>query len=182
MGKVLSAESTSPCSSAMPRPREGGLEEQVLATDLVQCDPSLLMLPCTGSLERCEEEVGECMGFDVEAPFFVSCKRAAVSGTLSISCHLSELQAGAGVIESTAFSGLSKRLASGSILSVRRRTSRASVTEALESSSPSRKTGSITRSQKNWPPISTREVNRTPPPPKLAPQFRFSYLGRDPPL
>lgn len=88
------------------------------------------------------------MEFDVEAPCSASCKRGAVSGKSSISCHPSELQGGAGVVESTIFSGLSKRPASGSVLSVRRLTSSASAVEALESSSPSRKIGSSTPRQK----------------------------------
>jgi hypothetical protein len=55
------------------------------------------------------------MEFDCEAPCSASRKRGAVLGKSSISCHSSEL-GGAGGVESTAFSGLSKRPASGSML------------------------------------------------------------------
>jgi hypothetical protein len=51
--------------------------------------------------------------FDVEAPCPASGKRGAVSGKSSISCHPSELQGGAGVVELKAVSGLSKRPAPG---------------------------------------------------------------------
>ena len=144
------------------------------------------------------------MEFDVEAPYSASYKRGAVSGKSSISCHLSELQGGAGVIESTAFSGLLKRPTSGSILSARRLTSSASATEALESSSPSRKIRLSTPRQKKLAVyfhnrrcsirayLDSRLSHRfaltcsnwqSPPSPlKLPPQLRPSYLGLDPPL
>jgi hypothetical protein len=53
------------------------------------------------------------MEFDVEAPCSASRKRGAVLGKSSISCHPSELQGGAGVVESMAVSRPSKRPAPG---------------------------------------------------------------------
>jgi hypothetical protein len=58
------------------------------------------------------------MEFDVEAPCSAGRKRGAVSGKSLISCHLSGL-GGAGVVESMAVSGLSKRPASGAVLLAR---------------------------------------------------------------
>ena len=143
------------------------------------------------------------MEFDVEA-CSASGKRGAVSGMSSTSCQLSELQGGAGVVESTAFSGLSKRPVSGSLLSARRLTSSASDAEALESLSPSRKIGSSTPRQKKQAVyfhnrrcsvrayldsrLSHRFVLTCPgrqrprSPLKLPPQTRPSCLGVDPPL
>ena len=161
------------------------------------------MLSCNGSLDRREEGVWGYMDFNVEAPCSASCKRGAVLGKSSISCHPSDLQGGAGVVESTAFSGLSKRPATGSVLSAQRLTSSASATEALESSSPSRKIGSSTSRQKKlavyfhdrrWSArayldsrLSHRNVltcsgRQSPPSLKLPPQLRPSCLGLDPPL
>ena len=84
------------------------------------------------------------MEFDVEAPCSASGKRGAISGKSSISCHLSELQGGARVVESMAVSRLSKRLAPGAIitLSARRALSLPSASEALKSPSPYRTIGS----------------------------------------
>jgi hypothetical protein len=94
--------------------------------------------------------------FGVEAPCSASRKRGAGSGKSSISRHPSELRGGAGVVESMAVSGLSKSPAPGAVaLSARRLTSLASASEALKS--PSRRIGSSTPCQKNWPSISTTE-------------------------
>jgi len=141
------------------------------------------------------------MEFDVEAPCSKSCKHGAVSGKSSISCHPSELQGGAGVVESTAFSGQSKRPASGSILSARRLTSSASAAEALESSSPSRKIGSTPHQKKLAVYFHNRRCSvsayldsrlshrfvltcsgrQSPPSPlKVPPQLRPSCPGLDP--
>jgi hypothetical protein len=75
------------------------------------------MLSCNGLLKR--REGGAYIEFDVEAPCSASCKRRAVSGESLILCYPSEL-GGTGVLESTAFSGLLKRLASGFVLSTLR--------------------------------------------------------------
>ena len=144
------------------------------------------------------------MEFGVEAPCSASCERGAVSGEPSISCHLSELQGGAGVVESTAVSGLSKRPASASVPSARRLTSSTSASEALESPSASRTIGSSIPRQKKLVvyfhnrrcsarayldsrlsyrfalPCSGRQSR--PSPLKLTPQLRPSCLGLDPPL
>jgi len=97
--------------------------------------------------------------FDVEAPCSASGKRSAVSGKLSISCHPSELQGGAGVVGSMAVSRLSKRPAPGvaATLSARRALLLTSASEALESPSPCRTIGSSTLCQQHWPSISTTE-------------------------
>ena len=70
------------------------------------------------------------MESDVEGPCSANHKRGAVSGKSLISCHPSGLR-GAGAVESTAFSGLSKRPAAGFIL-LARRLSSTSASEALE--------------------------------------------------
>jgi hypothetical protein len=145
------------------------------------------------------------MEFDVEAPCSASGNRRAVSWKSSISCHPSELQGGAGVVESMAVSGLSKSPAPGAVaLSARRLTSLASASEALKSLSPSGTIGSSTPCQKNWPSISTMEGvvgaahldsrlsyrfaltcsgrQSHPSHLQLPPQLRPSCLGLDPPL
>jgi len=104
------------------------------------------MLSCNGSLKR--RKGGACMEFDVKAPCSASRKCRAVLRESSISCHSSKLKEGAEVVESTAFSELSKRPASGSVLSAQRLTSLTSASEALESSSLSRTIGSSILRQK----------------------------------
>jgi hypothetical protein len=95
---------------------------------------------------------------DVEAPCSASGKRGPISGKSSISCHPSELQGRAGVVESMAVSGLSKGPAPGTAaLSARRALSLTSASEALESPSPCRTIGSSIPCQQNWPSISTTE-------------------------
>ena len=81
------------------------------------------------------------MEFDIEAPSSASRKRGAGWWRSSLSCHISGLRV-AGAVESTAFSGLSKLRASGSVLSARGLTLSTSVLPALKSSSLSRITGS----------------------------------------
>lgn len=151
-----------------------------------------------------EARKGACMEIDVEAPCSASRKRRAVSGDFSILCHPSELQGGARVVESTAFFGLSKRPASGSVLSARRLTSSTLASNVLESSSPSRTIGSLTPPEKklvvyfHYRRCSARAHVESrlsyrfaltcsgrqsrPSPLMLPPQLRLSRLGLDSPL
>ena len=68
------------------------------------------MLSCNGSLER-REGILEGRRSCVEAPCSTSRKHRAGSRKLLISCHPSEIQGGAGVVESIGVSRLSKILA-----------------------------------------------------------------------
>jgi hypothetical protein len=157
------------------------------------------MLSCNGSLERREAGSRGRIEFDVETPYGASRKRGAVSGKSSISCHPSG-EGGAGVVESTAVSRLSRKPSATTALSVQGPLSSTSASEALDSSSPSRAIGSSTPCQKNW---STIEGNgraysdsrlsyrfaltcsgrqSRPSPLKLPPQLRPSCPGLDPPL
>ena len=159
------------------------------------------MLSCNGSLER--RGRGKCVESDAEAPCWASRKRCDVLGKSSISCHTSG-EGGARVVESAAFSRLSKRSASAPTLTVRPPSS-TSASEALESSSPSRTIGLSILCQENWSSTSTTEccerayldyrlsyrlvLNRYYhqksrfPPPRLHPQLRRLYCSNaGPPL
>jgi hypothetical protein len=84
--------------------------------------------------------------FDVEAACSESRKCRTVAENSPISCHPPRL-GGAGVVELTAFFGLSKRPASGSVLLAQPPPS-ISALKVLESSSPRRAVGSSTQCKK----------------------------------